>query len=112
MNQIVFTFMPVAHTHVFFVFWFGFCFSYLLSFSQVNNATARVMTNKKVANPYTNGKSFFYTFSGPKCISTLKMYNIYQTKQHMERERKKETAKKDAFVRFLDLVAIYFNQLL
>lgn len=23
---------------------------------QVNNATARVMTNKKVANPYTNGK--------------------------------------------------------
>lgn len=25
-------------------------------FEQVNNATARVMTNKKVANPYTNGK--------------------------------------------------------
>lgn len=24
---------------------------------QVNNATARVMTNKKVANPYTNGKT-------------------------------------------------------
>lgn len=23
---------------------------------QVNNATARVMTNKKVANPYTNGR--------------------------------------------------------
>lgn len=26
-------------------------------FQQVNNATARVMTNKKVANPYTNGES-------------------------------------------------------
>ncbi len=25
--------------------------------SQVNNATARVMTNKKVGNPYTNSKS-------------------------------------------------------
>lgn len=24
-------------------------------FTQVNNATARVMTNKKAANPYTNG---------------------------------------------------------
>jgi len=24
---------------------------------QVNNATARVMTNKKVGNPYTNSKS-------------------------------------------------------
>lgn len=30
-------------------------FSSLLS-GQVNNATARVMTNKKTANPYTNGK--------------------------------------------------------
>lgn len=30
-------------------------FSFLLS-GQVNNATARVMTNKKTANPYTNGK--------------------------------------------------------
>lgn len=28
-----------------------------LSLSQVNNATARVMTNKKVVNPYTNSKS-------------------------------------------------------
>lgn len=27
------------------------------SLSQVNNATARVMTNKKVVNPYTNSKS-------------------------------------------------------
>lgn len=25
-------------------------------FGQVNNATARVMTNKKTGNPYTNGK--------------------------------------------------------
>uniref|UniRef100_A0A8C5AK09 RRM domain-containing protein n=1 Tax=Gadus morhua TaxID=8049 RepID=A0A8C5AK09_GADMO len=28
---------------------------------EVNNATARVMTNKKVANPYTNGKTLLQT---------------------------------------------------
>uniref|UniRef100_A0A672L9B8 RNA binding fox-1 homolog 3b n=1 Tax=Sinocyclocheilus grahami TaxID=75366 RepID=A0A672L9B8_SINGR len=28
---------------------------------EVNNATARVMTNKKVVNPYTNSKSFSHT---------------------------------------------------
>lgn len=32
------------------------CFLFFCRFEQVNNATARVMTNKKVANPYTNGK--------------------------------------------------------
>lgn len=32
------------------------CGNRLRCFEQVNNATARVMTNKKVANPYTNGK--------------------------------------------------------
>ena len=26
-------------------------------FTQVNNATARVMTNKKTVNPYANGKN-------------------------------------------------------
>lgn len=38
-------------------------FSLLLS-GQVNNATARVMTNKKTANPYTNGK-------GPRTAARL-----------------------------------------
>lgn len=27
---------------------------------QVNNATARVMTNKKTVNPYANGKFIFH----------------------------------------------------
>ena len=33
------------------------CVCVLRCLKQVNNATARVMTNKKVANPYTNGTS-------------------------------------------------------
>uniref|UniRef100_A0AAY4AHC0 RNA binding protein fox-1 homolog 3 n=1 Tax=Denticeps clupeoides TaxID=299321 RepID=A0AAY4AHC0_9TELE len=33
---------------------------------EVNNATARVMTNKKVANPYTNGKSPRTPVSAPR----------------------------------------------
>uniref|UniRef100_A0A4W5RWM5 RNA binding fox-1 homolog 3a n=1 Tax=Hucho hucho TaxID=62062 RepID=A0A4W5RWM5_9TELE len=45
---------------------------------EVNNATARVMTNKKVSNPYTNGKLFPYPplSSSPSHTSPSSFSNI------------------------------------
>lgn len=61
----------------------AFCVQNFLNTSyrsmQVNNATARVMTNKKVANPYTNGKHFTTLMSSWIFVYLLSLVHSIQT---------------------------------